>query len=427
MFGVYLASYGLLSGITGLLGLLGPAGGELAANLWGIAFIFGLLTALAARALAERLGLAHLLDGGGLTRVAGGAVDFMIAAGLASIAVGVIAEYWLVLAVFALLIGTLTLTSLMWITPRMFADHSFARLLMFYGSLTGTLTTGIALVRVVDPELRTPAAADYCYASGLTFFLAIPMILVLNVPANGGGAWVPAAVLAAYALAIAAAFRALIGKEGLAAARFGLERPIRENAPGGVTGQPWGCLLSYLHEGHLAFRPLGFSPPLPRGLFLSSALFCSVRCPVPCAVLFRALSSPEVQEAQPLTRSGISSGVGGDARARGTEGVDLVAGRPLGPFHQRAGVAHGLAFRGHPSGDEGHHRLGHLAPDVVGGALLVGAADLPDQHHPVGAGVALEQLQHVDEVGAVHGVAADADAGGLADAALGQGRTPPRR
>ena len=118
------------------------------------------------------------------------------------------------LAVFALLIGTLTLASLMWITPRMFADHSFARLLMFYGSLTGTLTTGIALVRVVDPELRTPAAADYCYASGLTFFLAIPMILVLNVPANGGGAWVPAAVLAAYALAIAAALRALIGKRG---------------------------------------------------------------------------------------------------------------------------------------------------------------------------------------------------------------------
>ena len=214
VFGVYLASYGLLSGITGLLALLGTAGSELAANLWGIAFIFGLLTALAARALAERLGLAHLLDGGGLTRVAGGAVDFMIAAGLASIAVGVIAEYWPVLAVFALLIGALTLASLMWITPRMFADHSFARLLMFYGSLTGTLTTGIALVRVVDPELRTPAAADYCYASGLTFFLAIPMILVLNVPANGGGAWVPAAVLAAYALAIAAAFRALIGKRG---------------------------------------------------------------------------------------------------------------------------------------------------------------------------------------------------------------------
>ena len=49
-FGVYLASYGLLVGLTELLALIGPAGERMAANLWGIAFIFGLLVALAARA-----------------------------------------------------------------------------------------------------------------------------------------------------------------------------------------------------------------------------------------------------------------------------------------------------------------------------------------------------------------------------------------
>ena len=218
VFGVYLASYVLLTGITALLSRLGPGGTELAANLWGIAFIFGLLTALAVRALAERFGAAHLLEGGGLTRIAGGAVDFMIAAGLASIGIGVITRYWLLLAVFALLIGALTLVSLIWITPRLFADHSFERLLMFYGSLTGTITTGIALVRVVDPELRTPAAADYCYASGLTFFLAIPLLLTLNLPVATAGSGVAAAVLAAYALALAAAFRMLAGS--------GWKRPV---------------------------------------------------------------------------------------------------------------------------------------------------------------------------------------------------------
>ena len=211
VFGVYLASYVLLTGITALLGLLGPGGTRLAANLWSIAFIFGLLTALAVRACAERCGAAHLLDGGGLTRIAGGAVDFMIAAGLASIGIGVITRYWPLLAVFALLIGALTLVSLIWITPRLFADHSFERLLMFYGSLTGTITTGIALVRVVDPELRTPAAADYCYASGLTFFLAIPLLLTLNLPVATGSYGAAAAVLAAYALALAAAFRIMAG------------------------------------------------------------------------------------------------------------------------------------------------------------------------------------------------------------------------
>ena len=73
---------------------------------------------------------------------------------------------------------------------------------------------------MVDPELRTPAAADYCYASGLTFFLAIPLILILNLPAAAAAAgtttgyWVTAAVMLAYAIALAVAFRVLAGGRG---------------------------------------------------------------------------------------------------------------------------------------------------------------------------------------------------------------------
>ena len=211
VFGVYLANHGVLVSVTGLLALAGPAGKQIAANLWGIAFIFGLLVALAVRVLAERAGVVHLLDGGGLTRITGGAVNFMIAAGLASIAIGVIAEYWILLVVFALLIGVLTLASLMWITPRLFTDYRFERLLMFYGSLTGTITTGIALVRVGDPELRTPASADYCYAAGVTFFLAIPLILFLNAPAiaTAAGYWAAGVTLLAYALVLGVTFQVL--------------------------------------------------------------------------------------------------------------------------------------------------------------------------------------------------------------------------
>ena len=51
------------------------------------------------------------------------------------------------------------------------------------------------------------------------------------------------------------------------------------------------------------------------------------------------------------------------------------------------------------------------------GRLLLGiAADLAHHQHGVGIGIGLEQQQHVDEAGAVDRVAADADAGALADA-----------
>ena len=49
-------------------------------------------------------------------------------------------------------------------------------------------------------------------------------------------------------------------------------------------------------------------------------------------------------------------------------------------------------------------------------ALLGAAADLADHDHAVGVRVVVEELEHVDEVRAVDRVAADADAGRLADA-----------
>jgi ESS family glutamate:Na+ symporter len=56
-------------------------------------------------------------------------------------------------------------------------------MLLIYGTATGTLPTGLALLRVVDPEFETPVATDYLYSVGIVFILAIPIILSVNLPA----------------------------------------------------------------------------------------------------------------------------------------------------------------------------------------------------------------------------------------------------
>ena len=65
----------------------------------------------------------------------------------------------------------------------MFVDHQFHRALVIFGASTGTMPTGLALLRVIDPEFETPVASDYMYATGITFILAIPLILSINLPA----------------------------------------------------------------------------------------------------------------------------------------------------------------------------------------------------------------------------------------------------
>jgi hypothetical protein len=52
----------------------------------------------------------------------------------------------------------------------------------------------------------------------------------------------------------------------------------------------------------------------------------------------------------------------------------------------------------------------------MGGVFLGRAADLADHHDRLRGLVGQEHLQHIDELGALHRIAADADGGGLAEA-----------
>ncbi len=218
----YLATFLLLKGLTALVSLAGKDGRELAVNLWGISFIFASLVAAGVKSLAQRTGVDHLLEPGALTRIAGVSVDLLVAAALGAISVVVILRYWLPIAVMGLLAGFLTIGYCLWLSSRLFEEHQFQRAMIFYGAATGTLPTGLALLRVVDPEFETPAAVDYMYGSGVAFFLVIPYTLAINLPMYGfirsepRYYWLTLGLLLGYLAAIAVLVRLLGGKRAYA-------------------------------------------------------------------------------------------------------------------------------------------------------------------------------------------------------------------
>jgi ESS family glutamate:Na+ symporter len=221
----YLATFLLLKGLTAVLSLAGKEARELAVNLWGISFIFAALLAAGAKILATRIGVDHVLDPGALTRIAGVSVDLLVAAALGAISIVVIARYWLPILVMGVLAGALTIGYCLWLTSRLFEDHRFQRAMIYYGAATGTLPTGLALLRVVDPEFETPAAVDYMYGSGVAFFLVIPYILMINLPMYGflrgqpRFYWMTIGLMLIYLAAIAVAVRLLAGRRVFAQPR----------------------------------------------------------------------------------------------------------------------------------------------------------------------------------------------------------------
>ena len=200
----YFLSFLLLKGLSILLSFAGKAGAELATNFWGINFIFSALCAIIVRRVLDAAKISHVLDDDTLSRISGFSVDYMVAGAIAAISIAFVGKYWFPIVLMSSICGFMVFVTVPWMSSRMFRDHQFERMLMLYGVSTGTLSTGLALLRVMDPEFKTKVASDYMVSAGLTFVLAIPFILSINLPAAAhvsgdmGKYWLMIGIAAAY-------------------------------------------------------------------------------------------------------------------------------------------------------------------------------------------------------------------------------------
>ncbi len=181
---VYYLSFLFLKVLTFFLSFAGKAGMELATNLWGINFIFSAIIAIIMRKIIDMLKLGYVIDDESMTRISGISVDYMVAGALAAISLVFVGKYWFPILLMSTICGFMVYYTVPWVSSRMFRDFRFERMLMLYGVSTGTLSTGLALLRVMDPEFKTKVTSDYMLSAGLTFVLAIPFILAINLPAK---------------------------------------------------------------------------------------------------------------------------------------------------------------------------------------------------------------------------------------------------
>jgi len=180
----YLLAYLELSALSWILGLLGISAG-LITNLWAIMFIFCGITAMCVRSILLSLRLGFVIDNQRLTRISGFCVDFMVASSIAAISAAVVAKFWIPILIVGILTGLATTFSHIWLSSRVFQSHVFQRAILVYGAATGTLPSGLALLRIVDPEFETPASRDFMYSAGITFLAASPILFTANRPAIG--------------------------------------------------------------------------------------------------------------------------------------------------------------------------------------------------------------------------------------------------
>ncbi len=175
---VYLLTYFFVKSLSGILP---PDAGKI---LWGFFFIFGLIIAILVRLLLRRAGSEHMLNPGIQRRVTGWSVDFLIVATVMAIQLAIVMEYLVPIGVIALANGVFTTVFVIYLGKRVTA-YNLERTAAVYGAVTGTVSCGLLLLRIADPEFKTPVAIEIAIMN----VFSIPLIGACLVLVNGPVWW----------------------------------------------------------------------------------------------------------------------------------------------------------------------------------------------------------------------------------------------
>jgi ESS family glutamate:Na+ symporter len=115
-----------------------------------------------------------------LSRISGFFFDAMIVAGIASIDIADLSGLWVPFVLMAVAGGIVTWVFLAWVCKKIYRGYYYEGLLSMYGMMTGTISSGVLLLREIDPNFETPAANNLIIGSSFAIILGAPMLVFIG-------------------------------------------------------------------------------------------------------------------------------------------------------------------------------------------------------------------------------------------------------
>ena len=164
--------------------------------LYALSFVIGLLGRLGLRLVRRP----NYLDKDTVSAISGAATDYMIAFGIASIVPAALADYWQALVLLFVLGVVFCLFYLLVMAPLYFGEHWIERGLFGWGWATAAVATGIALLKMADPKLKSGTLNEYgvAYVGFAPFEIGMTILAPIAVIASftGGFGWISTAIAA---------------------------------------------------------------------------------------------------------------------------------------------------------------------------------------------------------------------------------------
>ena len=180
-------SYGISYGFMVALGALIPG---MKATIYGFNFLLGVLAATLIKTIHNALYTKKLItrkytNNFLMTRLSNLFFDIMVVAGVAAIRLEALEKYW---GIMVILGGAGLVVSFVYnriIAKKLFPEYYEEQFMAMYGMLTGTASTGIILLREIDPEFKTPVSDNLVYQNFPAIVFGFPLMLLANLaPVN---------------------------------------------------------------------------------------------------------------------------------------------------------------------------------------------------------------------------------------------------
>ena len=178
----YGLAYGIMAGLTALIGM--------EETIYGFNFLFGVLTATLVKTVVNFMYVKKWVtrkytNNFLMTRLSNLFFDIMVVAGVAAIRLEALERYWIILAILGVAGLAVTFIYNRIIAKKLFPEYYEEQFLAMFGMLTGTASTGVILLREIDPEFKTPVSDNLVYQNFPAIVFGFPLMLLANLaPVN---------------------------------------------------------------------------------------------------------------------------------------------------------------------------------------------------------------------------------------------------
>ena len=151
---------------------------------------YSMIIMFALNILIKKLKLSWMVDAKVKAKIIGTLSDFAIVSAITSLPIKAIIHYIAPIIVMCVA-GFIATYLIVFIFNNMLFknDYSFERAIISWGTLTGVLITGMTLLKICDPEYKSPALTEFSLGFSLMSVTGLLVVPILNTVLAVGSTW----------------------------------------------------------------------------------------------------------------------------------------------------------------------------------------------------------------------------------------------